>query len=203
MFKIKSGELKPKTGFIASRSARQDEKVSTQPLAFLGIEFKNESNTKNSDSKPKTFSKPIANNSLNTKPAQNFNQVNKNTYKTPFPVQSTKVFINNKQYPTKDNTIENKSTIIKHASLSSLNKQDSLGNFSKTIPTKEASEEKKTSLKELLDKVALSQNKVEEKVIQPEISEKEIDVPTPPSDYWQKRKAPKEVPEDILRQVLE
>ncbi len=39
MFKIKSGELKPEQGFVASRSARQDEKVSTEPLAALGIEF--------------------------------------------------------------------------------------------------------------------------------------------------------------------
>ncbi len=39
MFKIKSGELKPQTGFVATRSARQDEKNSTAPLAMLGIEF--------------------------------------------------------------------------------------------------------------------------------------------------------------------
>lgn len=44
MFKIKSGELKPQTGFVASRSARQDERVSTAPLAALGIEFTGVSN---------------------------------------------------------------------------------------------------------------------------------------------------------------
>ena len=40
MFKIKSGDLKPEHGFVASRSANQEEKVSTAPLAALGIEFK-------------------------------------------------------------------------------------------------------------------------------------------------------------------
>ena len=39
MFKIKSGELKPQSGFVASRSARQDERASTAPLSALGIEF--------------------------------------------------------------------------------------------------------------------------------------------------------------------
>ena len=41
MYKIKSGELKPEHGFVASRSARQEEKTSTTPLSSLGIEFPN------------------------------------------------------------------------------------------------------------------------------------------------------------------
>ena len=39
MFKIKNGDLKPDTGFVASRSFRQKESASTGPLADLGIEF--------------------------------------------------------------------------------------------------------------------------------------------------------------------
>ena len=67
------------------------------------------------------------------------------------------------------------------------------------IPAKEASEEKKASLKDLLAKAVTPQP--------PQPSQPKIEPKQEPdeskTDSWQKRKNQKEVPEDVLRKILE
>jgi CxxC-x17-CxxC domain-containing protein len=82
------------------------------------------------------------------------------------------------------------------------------------FPVKEASEETKTSLKEVLER-ALHQTPTPTavKTPTPPVAEKPASIPVPPVQQvppktttsldWQQPKAPKEVPEDILRKVIE
>ena len=175
MFKIKSGELKPQTGFVASRSARQEEKNSTSPLAALGIEFTEGSN------KPKNS----FNNNQNGQGRSPFNKNNggnnfqKNNiekkHSGPSPLLKgllEKISGDNSQ-KTQINppVVEFKKETPPPVSLSTLKKTENTIPTS-SIPTKEASEEKKASLKDLLAKVAppqqVKQNetKKEDKVIE-------------------------------------
>jgi CxxC-x17-CxxC domain-containing protein len=267
MFKIKSGELKPEHGFVASRSANQEEKVSTAPLAALGIEFTpigpktqefsknkivNNNNSKNNFQNTKTESHQVSH--INT---TNFPE--KKKHSGPSPLLKgllEKLAINGKE--SSDNNgfkIEEKTVAVKQEpiSLSELKKHDSANDkVTNTLPSKEASEEKRSSLKDVLSKFNVSNKpvespkvekeealpKVEEVLvakpepkiieeIKPEIKKEEIkqveekkitDMPAhagenkeeskinqkeDKNNSWQKRKAHKEVPEDVLRKVLE
>ncbi|MFA6392855.1 MAG: CxxC-x17-CxxC domain-containing protein [Candidatus Paceibacterota bacterium] len=285
MFKIKSGELKPETGFIASRSSRQEEKVSTEPLAALGIEFgvtdknfrvsKNQEQTKNSapiNMDTNHHNGHIKSNNLGG------NISNNNNYKNNFVKQERrhtgpspllkgllqKIGINNDKKvdeAPKIEAVEIKKEVPAPMSLESLKaktNEEIKKDF--VIPAKEASEEKKASLKDLLEKTAnhnfpkeshleekekaqvASQPEPEVKIPEPEVispvpqkedkveaapqenlferssdeggqgarpSQKDIPVSQPKpetksdADSWQKRKIKKEVPEDVLRKVLE
>ncbi len=254
MFKIKNGELKPQTGFVASRSANQEEKVSTAPLAELGIEFKpvdskNQEYQKNApsssiDSKnlPTKSRVPFqANQTAQTKGPQHFGE--KKKHSGPSPLLRgllEKIGINKKETLTEKGfkIEENTASIQKPMSLSELKKNDNGANKPPVIPVKEASEEKKASLKDVLSRINMPQKEpvkevetkpkeeikptvIEKPVASPEIpfvkssdeggqgarlSQKESPAPlNQPEDNnsWQKRKAKKEVPEDVLRKVLE
>ncbi len=270
MFKIKSGELKPETGFVASRSSRQEEKVSTSPLAALGIEFPViDTNFRVSKNQGDNKIKPILpnrtennNNRTNTNNNQSNNkhyEQNKQPYvKTekkhggPSPLLKgllEKIGINNQKEISKNPEIKE---VVKEVpvsmSLSSLKKPVE-GEAKKEFiaPVKEASEEKKASLKDLLNRTMnhkLEQHKDEPKkdevinnikdeleikneekeVIKEEIKEEDVtpavqSVSQPEEalqtkeevtkeessvdESWQKPKAKREVPEDVLRKVLE
>lgn len=171
MFKIKSGELKPQTGFVASRSARQEEKASTSPLAELGIEF---TDAGGSSGGPK-YQKPFQPKDRNNTRKFDSNKLNTNNNRTQYNPQErkhsgpspllkgllNKIGINNndkKQELPKEVT-EVKVPAPAPVSLSTLKdespqvvKQPQVE--AKIQPTKEASEEKKASLKDLLAKVA-------------------------------------------------
>jgi CxxC-x17-CxxC domain-containing protein len=205
MFKIKSGELKPQQGFVASRSAIQEERVSTEPLALLGIEFKATSkinheqrqdhNTRDAHSSPKH---------------NNFSAGNKK-HSGPSPLLKgllEKIVKGEKGIEEKSGIKVQESVSVpqKPISLSELKKPEPMVNKVNTVqPTKEASEEKKSSLKEALSKISITPVKEEQA---PQLSKdvennepakkEEIDNPS-----WQKPKAKKEVPEDVLRKVLE
>jgi hypothetical protein len=86
--------------------------------------------------------------------------------------------------------------------------------------TREASEETKSSLKDILAKVAVAPTPALEPVRIPEVPKIEIPkeeikisepplvvpipvAPAPKSDQWQKQAPKKEVPEDVLKKVLE
>jgi len=292
MFKIKSGELKAESGFVAQRSQAQDERISTQPLAELGIEF-----TSNASKAPNpNFSKQIKPN-INNKPPflakgkPDFSKPN-STYKNntvrveqkhtgPSPLLKgllDKIKASNKTELNKIKEIatENKPTTPAPISLSSLKKVEVSNIHKNSIPvTKEASEEKKASLKDLLSRVMsipekeevkesikekeeviniapkieeihetkeevvnivpkieevpeikeeATKNietepeiKVKEETIQKEevVEEKKEEIINEHKDdvssvdtsnkkqNWQKRNTPKEVPEDVLRKVLE
>ena len=270
MFKIKSGELKPETGFVASRSSRQEEKVSTSPLAALCIEFPViDTNFRVSKNQGDNKIKPILtnrtennNNRTNTNNNQSNNkhyEQNKQPYvKTekkhggPSPLLKgllEKIGINNQKEISKNPEIKE---VVKEVpvsmSLSSLKKPVE-GEAKKEFiaPVKEASEEKKASLKDLLNRTMnhkLEQHKDEPKkdevinnikdeleikneekeVIKEEIKEEDVtpavqSVSQPEEvlqtkeevtkeessvdESWQKPKAKREVPEDVLRKVLE
>ena len=275
MFKIKSGELKPQQGFVASRSANQEEKVSTEPLAMLGIEF-------NSVGSKAAMASHHNNNFNHSKTPSNqptqpnhFNNNKNNDTRTPFVEKKKhsgpspllrglleKIAKGEEKIPNKEGIKieENIAPVQKPMSLSELKKPDIHVNkvASPIMPTKEASEEKKASLKDVLSKINIPNNqpvipKVEEKtpvstisydkakeepikpvekktpafatssdeakeepVQKPPMIEKKEEEPKTPvsatsydkakedsSSSWQKRKAKKEVPEDVLRKVLE
>jgi CxxC-x17-CxxC domain-containing protein len=259
MYKIKTGELKPEQGFVASRSANQEEKVSTEPLAVLGIEFKPISE------------KTVGNQNYNR---SGFNSSNISSYGTkddspgagpkdsrggerkkhsgPSPLLKgllQKIAMSGKtSTPKGDIKIEEEvKPTAAPISLSELNKNESShfhdnhhnsNDGAKKAPNvlniKEASEEKKASLKDVLSRATTNHNnhtevkkdepkpvipvivpeppKVEEpKKVEPKIEEIKEKIKESPatldqslkSDSWQKRKAKKEVPEDVLRKVLE
>ena len=252
MFKIKSGELKPEHGFVASRSAHQEEKVSTAPLSALGIEFQPV------DSKMGDYPK----NSLHTSPQlpPHTNQTNKPSFTEkkkhsgPSPLLRgllEKIGINKGKEQAEKRGLKIEETIKpvqKPISLSSLKRPEVEAKEEKkefVIPTKEASEEKKASLKDVLSKAHINDHKMEEKselkeeikkdppaltkvreqageskveqkieepkkeelLEQPKQEEKKeepiIKLQEDKNNSWQKRKAKKEVPEDVLRKVLE
>ncbi|MEI7689266.1 MAG: CxxC-x17-CxxC domain-containing protein [Candidatus Nomurabacteria bacterium] len=296
MFKIKSGELKPETGFVASRSSRQEERVSTAPLAALGIEFPvidtNFRVSKNNEqNKIRTPLKNGDENNNVNRPNNNnrYNEQNKSTYQKtekrhtgPSPLLKgllEKIGVSNskKEEDPKSDIKEIKKEVPAPMSLSSLKKPIVTEKKEFIAPIKEASEEKKASLKDLLSKamnhkveehkdtlkkIEISadnknelniEQKEEVKIKEPRIEESKMDeskieelkieeikkediikeavkveeiVPLvedkpqvtyvappekemevneniPPEDSWQKPKAKREVPEDVLRKVLE
>jgi len=248
MFKIKSGELKPEHGFMAVRSANQEEKVSTSPLAVLGIEFPvTDSNFRISKNQNQEKEKSITLNRANTGNTNNSNTKNyandnrfvrpERKHTGPSPLLKgllQKIGINNNKGEVSTNkveVVEVKKEVPTPMSLSSLKKSEE-GKEEKEFvaPVKEASEEKKASLKDLLAKtvnyhhedkkdIPASQPRPEEpkkeeiKIEEPKKEEKKPASAQgyseakpevkPSSDSWQKHKTKREVPEDVLRKVLE
>lgn len=254
MFKIKSGELKPETGFVASRSSRQEEKVSTSPLAVLGIEFpvtdKNFKVSKNHEQTNPVAPRNIENNRNNYIKTER-------KHAGPSPLLKgllQKIGINNNKENKQDSKIEAvevKKEVPTPISLSSLKKEVSREIKKEYIAqVKEATEEKKASLKDLLaktmnhhhenhvetekkiesiietiipeEKIQVKEEKpeVKEEVFIPKVVEVKEEVPIVPispkpeevktseddiasSLSWQKHQVKKEVPEDVLRKVLE
>ena len=240
MFKIKSGELKPQTGFVASRSGRQEEKNSTQPLALLGIEFASTGSPAKAPPLPspqaRSFPpKPSASTSASRSISSTPQAPYKPSERKPSPPSPLLKGLlqkigGNKEQQQKEVVQLTPPVPKPTVSLSSLKKTVSLSSPAVTPPaTKEASEEKKSSLKDLLAKVTMAQ-KQEPVVVSsvspatttvipphedPKISE-HSDAKDPVSDPtinsskkntttdpWQKRTVKKEVPEEVLRKVLE
>ncbi len=242
MFKIKSGELKPEHGFVASRSATQEEKGSTAPLAALGIEYKT------ADSRGEEYPKNPPHYSPNVSKEQT--QINhehkpgfqeKKKHSGPSPLLRgllEKIARGGKEESQKEKGFkveENVAPVQKPISLSELKKDDSSNIKQVNIaPQKEASEEKRATLKDVLLKAHISEHKSTEEIKKVEIPQKEEKKDLPVSvtlqalqagelkkdlpiqtgepkveqvedknNSWQKRKAKKEVPEDVLRKVLE
>ncbi|MFA6251476.1 MAG: CxxC-x17-CxxC domain-containing protein [Candidatus Paceibacterota bacterium] len=291
MFKIKNGELNPGQGFVASRSAGQTEKASTEPLALLGIEFKSTTgpggagtrSSTPSDSgsfskgSEQTYQKPDYSNKKDYQNKPNYSNRPNNGNKPNFPERKKhagpspllkglleKIGMGKNEEDQKGNLKVEEVKIPTPApmSLSSLKRNN---NGTPQVPatppvTKEASEENKASLKDVLARVtnnvppkqeevkpepvvkkppsvqgsieAKEEPKVEEikkeevrpePVIQPEIKIEEAKPASTQSssdakpasalsyseakgdkdDSWQKPKAKKEVPEDVLRKLLE
>ena len=202
MFKIKSGELKPETGFVASRSSRQEEKVSTSPLAALGIEFAvTDTNFKVSKNQEQTDQKSLPMNRINgniknnTNVTKNYNPNNNkkfNQNKLPYvkvekkhtgpsPLLKgllQKIGLNKEDDVAslnKEEIFEVKKEVPVPISLSSLKRQDNQEIKKEfVIPTKEASEEKKSSLKDLLARTVNHTNQVAEVEVEDKKEEEEI-----------------------------
>jgi CxxC-x17-CxxC domain-containing protein len=241
MYKIKNGELKPEQGFVASRSANQEERVSTEPLRELGIEYPNihaqSNHTVLNHSNNKQHHLPNTSIQTNHTNGNDSRFVDKRKHSGPSPLLRgllEKIGIGkNGEVATKDGIKikENVIPIQKPISLSELKKNDvSTDKMINPLPTKEASEEKKASLKDALSKVIISNHKsnssqdnekpkivdtpkeevstkpeptqvtVEDK---PKTEEPKIEQKEDKNNSWQKRKVKREVPEDVLRKVLE
>jgi CxxC-x17-CxxC domain-containing protein len=286
MFKIKSGELVPKVGFSAPRSARQEEKTSMEPLAALGIEFTSNGGKAPEFKQQQKYTKPGFNNSKESMPGakpgfnnQNYKNNNGEKHRSAGPspllkglLQKIGVAGNEKNLSKIEEQIsEVKVPTPASVSLSTLKKPTPSADEKKVvapIPTKEASEEKKASLKDLLSKISTAsedkevsntkkedvtpailpkvdlpkpevkiESKVEETFVAPKIDEVKITPPlpkeeikeelpkvqemvqpkprtedvnpntsTPPAQAassWQNPKAQKEIPEEVLRKILE
>ncbi|MEK7585818.1 MAG: CxxC-x17-CxxC domain-containing protein [Patescibacteria group bacterium] len=257
MFKIKSGELKPQTGFVASRSGRQEERTSTAPLAALGIEFvdanaKITPNVAQPQRLPSNYNQPQRPSFNNNQPKPPLGRDNRPVYNAPPPRKHSgpspllkglleKIGIdNNKDQKLPKDVTEIKIPTPAPVSLSTLKNKEEPKAVTPLPPTKEASDEKKASLKDLLAKVTTQnvstptpptpivqtpkiepQIKIEkpEPAIVPRVEVKEVSIPVkvenptpapPPTlpqkasdPSWQKREAKKEVPEDVLRKILE
>ncbi len=260
MFKIKSGELKPQTGFVASRSGRQEEKNSTAPLAMLGIEFPSagaqvtsavpQSRSPQKSFTPRPPSPTISSVGQSPRPIQsNTNKPPERKHSGPSPLLRgllQKIGGGDKKVGQSEKVVETKIPAPAPVSLSTLKKPATQTVPTVPTPTKEASEANKASLKDLLARVAPSVPKLDipvqfeqkkEEVITPNIEEPKVEVkpvvpvnppvvekPIPKSepivkieekveikredskvqdDSWQKKKPKKEVPEDVLRKVLE
>ncbi len=195
LYKIKTGTLKPSTGFTLSRSSSRGEEIeSAGPLAALGIEFTNNGHNKISRGSDKKIpvllnvkNKNIINSQKTRSKSKGKPKLNKKHSK-PSPLLKNllkKIGINN----ANNKTLEKETSEIdevkipspKAVSLSILKNPSNNKIESKPIPTKEASEEKKASLKELLINVKKPETK---KLLE------------------EKRKIKKEVPEDVLRKIL-
>lgn len=223
MFKIKNGELEPGVGFLSSsRSSNQNEESMAGPLASLGIEFNTEKGKENNSGK-----NHLANNHNHKNNHKNSHFQTKNKKKSgPSPLLKgllQKIGVKDK------NILDNKKIELeevkipspKPVSLDTL-KRDSVNIVKKEISTKEASDEKKSSLRDLLMKVEedkkkskeeenkennLIKDKIKEEKIEEDIFEKEkeelIVNEKETNSSWQKKKTEKEVPEDVLRKILE
>jgi CxxC-x17-CxxC domain-containing protein len=198
MTKIKSGDLKPQTGFVASRSGRQEERNSTAPLAALGIEFQGAPVAKTFDSKqsiprfaPQDQSQPRPprpQGSFTPRPNQQRPQPVR-THSGPSPLLKgllEKIGVNDKAQ-TKDvpEVVEVKTPTPTPVSLSALKRENNVVHNTSPIVSKEASEEKKASLKDLLAKVA------------PQAQAKQVSPITPPA--VEKQSVPVAVKNDVQK----
>ncbi len=191
LYKIKNGDLEPGAGFTVSRSSsREGEIESSGSLSMLGIEFKTDeskkgsagkksNNENNNENKEKSSNFKGKNNKTRTS-FKNRNEYPKTDKKRSGPspllkgllkkigVSGDKEGISNQKNPE---ITEVKIKSPEPISLSALEKSDTKGNVKKEVaPVKEASEEKKASLKDLLSKIEDTKNissekEVEEKII--------------------------------------
>lgn len=236
--KIKSGDLTPEKGFIAPKSATQENSVAVSSLAALGIEFKTDANTKKNNfedngikNKPDYHQERKNNNhreryneNRNNKPDQKGNH--QNTHHPEFkkhlgPSPLLRGLLE-KIEAGKVNEIKNENIEIKEEkpkmpepiSLSQLKDENQNIKSISSIPTKDVSDEHMSNLKEAFGKIVTKEphhegveNKDENVVDRADDlqkikqnNEKVEDINNP---SWQKQKNVKEVPEDILRKVLE
>jgi len=246
MFKIKSGEIKPERGFSATKQNKQEENTSIEPLAALGIEFtgnnklqphkfENKNDIKKPNNPNNTFNKtPYVrpdNSSQGPTNYKNKGESKERKHSGPSPLLKgllDKIKEENKLEAHKEEIVpkeveEVKKETPKPISLSELSKQNnfhSMKSGSYITPTKEASEDKKSSLKDVLAKAMASKipdesiKKIEPKIeikqeveskveVKDEVENKIEDKIINQDNSWQKHQVKKEVPEDVLLKVLE
>ena len=183
MYKIKNGELKPEQGFLASRSSNQEEKASNESLATLGIEFsQSDSNSKNSlyqknkssdfrDSTKSVYKKEVLSSKINHKNNTNVsNFTEKKKHSGPSPLLRgllEKIAIGNKKEKEIKNNFEVKEVVATSPSPISLSKLKENNNHTIKIDinanVKEASEDKKASLRDAFSKMTINSNQIEVK----------------------------------------
>ncbi len=206
LYKIKIGELKPSKGFTVARSSsKRGELELSGPLADMGIEFTNttkkvsETNRKNPNSNDKKNNQSKKVGYVKTRVNNNF--INKKR-SGPSPLLKgllKKIGIQNKKDLEKELPGVDK-VKVKTAdpiSLSSLNKKDKRP-INKPIVSKEASEEKKSSLKDLLVKV---KNKPKVEIPKPEVLKEEPKIEVPKVEISKKEPIVKAVIKERKEEV--
>jgi len=218
MLKIKSGEIKPEKGFsLSKQQTRQENLLSIEPLANLGIEFTSENINKKDN---QNFNKKKDKNYNDKK--NNYNNTNNNNGNNDkFTVKPSLKDLLEKI--KKEELVEIPNNNLKDSSFTENNKIEKTEE-TKTISlrsltdknnqiknNKEISEENKSSLKDVLNKVFSESNSKTEKK-EPVVSnipkeeilpEKENEDKKEDVKTWEQPKAKKEVPEDILNKILE
>lgn len=220
LIKIKSGELKPEKGFFVPKTNNQENKEAVASLASLGIEFKTDKNQNNKErfhpvqesrvdnASQQQKSAPVFNSKDNLK---NRNDFNKKKISGPSPLlrgllEKIKSAQTSDLKENKIDIVEEKIEIPQPVSLSAL-KPENANERNIPIQTKDVSDVHLANLKDAFSKIV-------DKKITPDISKEEPVVKetepkaennqnnnTDPS--WQSKKNVKEVPEEVLRKVLE
>jgi CxxC-x17-CxxC domain-containing protein len=220
LIKIKSGELKPEKGFFVPKTNNQENKEAVASLASLGIEFKTDKNQNN-----KEIFHPVQESRINNGPQQqksapvfnskenskNRNDFNKKKISGPSPLlrgllEKIKSAQTSDLIENKIDIVEEKIEIPQPVSLSALKPENS-NEKNISIQTKDVSDAHLANLKDAFSKIA-------DKKITPDISKEESVVKdTEPKaennqnnntdSSWQSKKNVKEVPEEVLRKVLE
>lgn len=205
LFKIKEGNLEAAKGFVTPKSFKQ-EAVNAQPLAMLGIEFNQDGSrvtsalTANTDHSKKDANSHPGKFAPKTFPQKNFtNSDNKKPFvkKTHGPSPLLKDLLNKIKNEKVDDlgkksipeVVEVKKENVKPISLANLKKPESVKYSNvkpKTVlPNREASEENKNSLKDLLAKVAganavnIPVTKFEAPIPEPVVEAKVVEIPEP------------------------
>ncbi len=225
--KIKTGDLKPEKGFMVSRTNNQENRATVSSLAELGIEFKVENKDKNhhhattpdnrdknnyqqKDRKP-VFDKKIASNQANSF------EKKKSSGPSPLLRGLLEKIKAGKTVDLKEDKIEIKEQIPetpKPISLLELKntKEDKIESI---CSSKDVSDIHLENLKNAFSKITDKQNSREDvvlcgkdPVVKKELTEtKDIKAEDSKDDSnnssWQTQKKTKEVPEEVLRKVLE
>ena len=224
--KIKSGDLKPEKGFMVPKTNTQENKAAVSSLAALGIEFKNENkDQKLSYSKEENMNHNHQKNNhhQNTKPSFDKNQNQNNSFdkkKSSGPSPLLRGLLEKikagQVKDIKDDNIEIREQ--KHESPSPISlselKNEGLKKIEPIGPTKEVSDVNLANLKNAFSKIADKQisskdheeeGLAEHKKNLNEIKEvkAEEDKDNTDNSLGQTTKKIREVPEEILRKVLE
>lgn len=225
--KIKTGDLKPEKGFMAPRTNTQENKAAVASLASLGIEFKTDiKNNPPRTQAPERKNYNVNQNQQALKNEQPFNQNPKpksdfDKRKSSGPSPLLRGLLEKIKAGQSDDLKEEKIEIVEQKveapapiSLSAL--KDSNNQTKESIsPTKDVSDAHMASLKDAFNKIVDKQkitedfsleNKTEaqEKPAEDQLIKKaEENIKDDDNTSWQNKKTVKEVPEEVLRKVLE
>ncbi len=196
MYKIKKGELTPEIGFIGQKSARQEAKEISEPLAILGIEFNKIASTPKNLEK-KTFYQESHNNvhpkefKKHSGPSPLLKDVLKKAGVGELPDSAPK------QLDLEEKIINKAPPAV---SLDALKKNEKVSVDEKNVPTKEASEEKKATLKDLLKKIE-EEKKVEKIEKTEEIKKEEVKKVEVVKKEEQKEKKEEQIKKDEIEEI--
>lgn len=220
LIKIKSGELKPEKGFFVPKTNNQENKEAVASLASLGIEFKSDINHNNRDNFPRRQeqktnpdrNQPKDNHSFSPKEnPRDKNDFERRKSSGPSPllrglldkIKSGQV---SEIKEEKIDIVEEKVKTPEPVSLSTL-KSDNTSDINSTISTKDISDAHLSTLKDALSKITdkkISLDDSKKETIQNDTEVKAEDNQNDTSaPSWQNKKTVKEVPEEVLRKVLE
>ncbi len=220
LIKIKNGELKPEKGFFVPKTNNQENKEAVASLASLGIEFKTDKNqnykkrfnpvqeSRISNDLQEQKSATLFNSKENSKKRNDFN---KKKISGPSPLlrgllEKIKSAQTSDLKENKIDLVEEKIEIPQPVSLSALKPENS-NEKNISIQTKDVSDVHLANLKDAFSKIADKKTthdiSKEEPAVKGIESKVENNQNNNTDHSWQNKKNVKEVPEEVLRKVLE